>query len=483
MSDRLERVRLLLAKHDQAHLLTFYGELDEDAQSSLLSQVEMIDFALMDDLIKREVLEPGTEDQEQFASQLEPAPFHYFQSKEESEAFRGVGEALLNAGQVAAFTVAGGQGTRLGWTGPKGTFPGTPVTGKSLFQSFAEQILASQRRYGCRIPWYIMTSRQNDDATRSFFLDNNCFGLVRSEIYMFPQGEIPSVDATTGKILLAEKGRIAMNPDGHGGSLRALCASGAIEDMQARGIQHISYFQVDNPLVRVLDPVFIGVHASADDSSAQMTSKMVSKIGPEERVGVFCKDHGKTKVIEYSNLPTELAHEKDSSGQLKFKAGSIAVHILGVPFIEQLGQPAAESESGVQLPWHRAHKKVSAVDLSTGTVIEPSEPNAVKFETFVFDALQFADQSAIMETSREEEFAPIKNREGTDSAVTSYLSQTVRAANWLSELGTEIPRKDEGGVSEVDAVIEISPLTAMDVEELSLSALPDRIASGERVVL
>ena len=481
MSERLESVQSLLAQHKQEHLLTFYGELDEGAQSSLLSQIETIDFGLLDGLIRQEVLEPQSE--EIAPSHLEPAPSHFFETSEAADQFRRAGEELLRAGQVAAFTVAGGQGTRLGWSGPKGTFPATPVTGKSLFQSFAEQILASQRRYNCRIPWYIMTSQQNDEATRAFFLDNNCFGLVRSEIYMFPQGEIPSVDAITGKLLLADKGRVAMNPDGHGGSLRALCSSGAIEDMQARGIQHISYFQVDNPLVRVLDPVFIGVHATADDSSGEMSSKMVSKSHPEEPVGVFCIGEGKTRVIEYSDLPQELAKAQDEHGQIKFRAGSIAVHLLGVPFIERLGQARSSQNETVQLPWHRAHKKVNAVDLTTGKVVEPSEPNAVKFETFVFDALHFAARPAILETRRQEEFAPIKNREGNDSAVTSYLLQTSRAAGWLAAHGVEIPYKDVNGVREVDAVIEVSSLTAMDAEELSLATLPDQIMGGERVVL
>lgn len=480
-SDRLKRVQSLLADHNQEHLLTFYDQLDDEAQTALLSQIEAINFDLMDELIKREVLE--YQPAEHVAATIDPPAVYRFDSLEEAQPFRDEGEKLLQAGKVAAFTVAGGQGTRLGWSGPKGTFPATPVTGKSLFQSFAEQILASQRRYGCRIPWYIMTSQQNDEATRSFFLDNNCFGLVRSEIYMFPQGEIPSVDATTGKILLAEKGRVAMNPDGHGGSLRALCVSGAVEDMRARGIEHLSYFQVDNPLVKVLDPVFIGVHATADGSSAEMSSKMVSKVRPDERVGVFCVVDGKTEVIEYSDLPNELAEAKDESGQLKFRAGSVAVHLLGVPFIERLGQPLSEHESALALPWHRAHKKVSAIDLTTGMLDEPNSPNAVKFETFVFDGLRFAQRPAIMETCREEEFAPIKNREGIDSAVTSYRSQTQRAATWLEAVGVDVPHKEEDGVQEVDAVIEISPLTAMDVEELSLATLPERIVSGDRLVL
>jgi UDP-N-acetylglucosamine/UDP-N-acetylgalactosamine diphosphorylase len=172
--------------------------------------------------------------------------------------------------------VAGGQGSRLGFEGPKGCYPAAAVTGKSLFAIFAEKIRGAERTYGADVPWYIMTSPLNDEATRRFFARNGYFGLDESRVMFFAQGTMPSFDARTGKILLAERGRIATNPDGHGGAIRALSASGALEDMKRRGVLHLSHFQVDNPSVQVTDAVFIGLHHAAEDSSGQMSSKMVA---------------------------------------------------------------------------------------------------------------------------------------------------------------------------------------------------------------
>lgn len=477
MPESTADLRATLAEHDQEHLLRFFDELGPDQQDSLLAQIEQIDFASLDELIETYVKQrPDVA----LPANLEPAPYYPHDPSNtvrpyDAKHFRRKGEDLIRQGKVAAFTVAGGQGTRLGWNGPKGTFPASVVTGKPLFRLFAEQILAAQKRYGVTIPWYIMTSPINDAETRSFFTDNNCFGLSRRNIFMFPQGVMPSFDAKTGRILLASKDEIAFNPDGHGGSLKALRTSGAIEDMGGRGIEIISYFQVDNPLVKIIDPLFIGLHAGADDSSGEMSSKMVAKAYPEEKVGVFCASDGKTAVIEYSDLPEELARERDSDGQLRFIAGSIAIHLLSVDFVSRL-----TADGRFSLPWHRADKKVPHIDLESGTTVEPAKPNAVKLEAFVFDALPLAEKSIVLETSRAEEFAPIKNAEGVDSAASSHQLQTERAAAWLEANGVSIPRNPDGAVH---ARIEISPLTAMGPDELAEANLPKAIRPGEEVAL
>jgi UDP-N-acetylglucosamine/UDP-N-acetylgalactosamine diphosphorylase len=372
--------------------------------------------------------------------------------------------------------VAGGQGTRLGWSGPKGTFPATAVTGKPLFGVLAEQVRAHGNRYGVTIPLYIMTSPLNDAATRGFLQDNNCFGLNRRNIFMFPQGLLPSLDARTGRLLLADKGAVAMNPDGHGGSIAALAASGALEDMNARGIEHISYVQVDNPLVKVLDPLFLGLHAAAPDSSAEISSKVVLKTDPLERVGVLCRTGGKTVVVEYTHLPQRLATERDAAGGLRFNAGSIAVHILGVEFARRLTAGA----EGLSLPLHPAQKSVEHVDCETGRLVVPEAPNAVKLETFVFDALPLAGSSIVYEAGRTEEFAPIKNARGEDSPQTSHQLQSDRAGTWLEAHGVAIPRDDTGHVA---ARIELSPLTALEPQDLARARLPASIEPGASVVL
>ena len=475
MPDRPSSIRTTLQSHGQEHLLTFWDELDSERQAGLLAQIESIDFDHLKMLIETLVL--GKQQTER-PRDIQPAPYYACEpgSTYDADHYREVGEELLRAGKVAAFTVAGGQGTRLGWRGPKGAYPATVVTGKPLFRLFAEQIRATEERYGATIRWYIMTSLENDTETRAFIQDNRCFGLDRRNIFMYPQGEMPSIDAGTGKLLLADKDRVAMNPDGHGGSLQALVNSGAIDAMLARNIEHISYFQVDNPAVRAIDPLFIGLHAAAPDSSGEMSSKMVPKVSPEEKVGIFGRVDGKTVVIEYSDPPNELAQQRDDDGQLRFSAGSIAVHMLGAKFVKKL----AAGKDGFDLPYHRATKIVPYVDTKSGQLVQPEEANAVKLEMLVFDALPLAESSIVLETSRIEEFAPIKNAEGTDSPATSHQLQSDRAGQWLEAHGVTVPRDADGHVS---ARIEISPLTALQASDLANADLPDSIEPGQTISL
>ena len=391
--------------------------------------------------------------------------------------FRAVGEQMIRRGQVAAFTVAGGQGTRLGWRGPKGTYPATVVTGKPLFRVFAEQILASERRYSVRIPWFIMTSPQNDADTRAFFADNNYFGRQKQEHVFIPQGIVPCTDAD-GNILLSGAGEIATNPDGHGGAIRALHSSGALQEMSARGITQLSYFQVDNPLVRVIDPIFLGAHVGAPGSSGEMSSKCVSKRNAAEKVGVLCniptEAGSRTTVIEYSDLPTAMAHQRDAAGELAFGAANIAVHVISVEFAMRLA-----ASNDIQLPWHRAHKKVPCLD-ATGVLTHPEKPNAYKFECFIFDALPLARCSITLQTSRMEEFAPIKNAEGEDSPASSHRIQSDRNGAWLESVGVIIPRRADGSV---DAKIEIGPLAALEANDLRNRSTIGSIRRGEEFVI
>lgn len=475
MSDRLTSIRSTLQAHGQEHLLAFHGELDELRQAQLLHQLQQIDLPALEILLKQSASRDPSAGP---PSDLEPAPYHPHHSAggEALGHHRSHGETLIRQGKVAAFTVAGGQGTRLGWGGPKGTYPATVVTGKPLFRVIAEQIRANQDRYGVVIPWYIMTSPLNDTETRAFFQDNNNFGLIRKNMFLFPQAVLPSIDARTGKLLLASKYQVATNPDGHGGALRALRASGALEDMTGRGIEHISYFQVDNPLVHIVDPHFLGLHAAAPDSSAEISSKMVPKAAHDEQVGVFCRSGGRTVVIEYSDLPPELAREQDAAGRLRFGAGSIAVHLVSVKFVERL----TDDPKRFALPYHRAEKVVPYVDPDSGELVRPDAPNAVKLEAFVFDALPLAESSIVYETKRTEEFAPIKNATGVDSPATSHQLQSDRHGGWLEAHGVKIPRTADG---HVDAAIEISPITALEASDLARVNLPPSIAPGEVVVL
>ena len=334
------------------------------------------------------------------------------------------GETLIKDGKTAAFTVAGGQGTRLGYDGPKGTFGVSPIKNKTLFQLFAEQILGMSEKHGVVIPWYIMCSPLNLEATVSHFEEREFYGLGENNLKFFAQGVMPATDFE-GNLLLASEDSLALSPNGHGGSLKALIDSGSIADMASRGIEHLSYFQVDNPLVSAINPFFIGLH---DLKESDMSSRSITKTGPFEKLGNFVAIGDRVSIIEYSDLPEEKALEKDAQARIKYRAGSPAIHVLRRDFVEQF----ANGEN--KLPYHRAEKKVAHLD-QAGELVEPTEPNAVKFETFVFDALPLAKNPLILEADRMEEFSPVKNRTGVDSLESSQADQISRAKRWLRNAG------------------------------------------------
>ncbi len=472
-----------LAAVGQSHVLKFYDELSDAQRDRLLSQVEGIDWPEVGRLIKSHVLETPPL---HLPKNIEPAPCYANVPTDENAGryreARALGEKLLSEGMVAAFTVAGGQGTRLGWDAPKGTFPATPITGRPLFGVLADYITKAQEKFGSVIPWYVMTSPTNHEPTVAYFKENNYFGLNPKNVSHFSQAMMPAIGlngAQRGKVLLAAKDSLALSPNGHGGSLKALHASGAIDDMKNRGVSQISYTQIDNPTVHVVDPLFIGLHAL---EGAQMSSKMLPKTGPKEKLGNFCLADGKMTVIEYSDLPDELAYQATPDGQLRFRAGSIAIHMIQVDFVEAINTSA----DGFALPFHRAQKKVPCIDPDTAAPIDPATSggaNAVKLETFVFDALPLCDTSILYETDRVEEFAPIKNADepgAVDCPATSKQLQTERAARWLEKQGVKVPRNAEG---QVDAKIEISHLTAIGPEDLAGVELPTVIGSGASVTL
>ena len=471
---KLSEVRQLLQRQRQEQLLNFYPDLTPPQQAALLAQLGALNWDYLAELTETHVRQKPDVS---ISGSLEPAPYYPFvpADPEAAAAYaraRAFGETLIRNGQVAAFTVAGGQGTRLGWDDPKGTFPATPLSRKSLFQLFAEQLQKTHELFGAPVPWYIMTSETNHAVTQDFFEAHDYFGLSRENVKLFPQGMMPSF-SPTGDLLLAEPYALATNPDGHGGSLSALAKHGALAELAQRGVTQISYFQVDNPNVRCIDPLFIGLHAG---NGAEMSSKMLRKANPQEKVGVFCVDDGKPCVIEYSDLPDELAVLEDDSGTLKFGAGSIAIHMISVAFAQRLTKGKGDR---LELPFHRAEKAVAYIDPQTGEQINPKTPNAVKLERFIFDALPLTEHSVILETDRVEEFAPIKNAEGNDSPESSQKLQTLRAARWLEANGVTVPYKD----GEVDAVIEISPLTALCAEDLQGLTLPEAVEPGARLVL
>jgi UDP-N-acetylglucosamine/UDP-N-acetylgalactosamine diphosphorylase len=415
----------------QGQVFQFFDELDAQAQARLIAQAETIDLTEVKALVAEHV--QGAHESALNLVGLEPAPYEALPANggdaAKWQAAWEAGSAALQAGRVAAFTVAGGQGTRLGYDGPKGTYPVTPVSEKTLFQVFAEKIARSGERFGVTIPWFILTSEINNDATIAAFEAADFFGLERDSVHFIVQGLVPAVDYE-GKILLAAKDKIAMTPDGHGGSLRALVRSGAIDAMQAQGIDIVSYFQVDNPIVQCIDPAFVGFHVLGQ---SELSSKMVPKAYALEKVGHFCVQNGQSLVVEYSDMPNEMQEETNADGGIRFNGGSVAIHIFDRDFIARAGG----SGSGAKLPFHRADKKIPYVD-ANGETIKPEAPNGVKFEMFVFDALPLAKNPVIIEAARADDFSPVKNAEGVDSPKSCKEDQLRMFARWLKAAGQEI---------------------------------------------
>ncbi len=438
----------LLREHHQEHILRFWDELDMKGRERLLKQIARIDFDNLKKLIaltaEGETIAPR---------EMGEAPVIRLDDRPALDGkMRILGEQALKAGEVAAFLVAGGQGSRLGFEGPKGIFPVTPVRRKSLFQLHAEKIKARARRYGTTIPWYIMTSQGNHDETIAFFEERGFFGLDPGDVMFFSQEMLPAVDRE-GRLILREKDALFMSPNGHGGSLKALWDSGAVADMQKRGVRYLFYFQVDNVLTRICEPEFVGYHI---DAGAEMSNKVVHKAYPEEKMGVICKLGEKVGLVEYSDMTDEQMHARDEQGALKYWAGSIAIHMINVSFLEK------ENDHGFRLPYHVAHKQIPYVD-GKGQKVMPAEKNGYKFETFVFDALQHTERILSLEVERAEEFSALKNGSGVDSPRTARRDLNLLHARWLEKAGRKVPR-DEQGMPAGD--LEISPLFADEVQAL-----------------
>lgn len=403
--------------------------------------LEAVDDALVNDLLAGRSQYAPTEGTVEQAEVVEAD----FAAGEEAAPYRAAGEALLRAGKVAALVVAGGQGSRLGIDGPKGAVKVSPVAHKSLFQIHAEKVLALGRRHGAQVPLLVMTSRTNDTATREFFAEHDWFGLNRKDVIFFVQGMLPSI-TPEGEFIVNRDGGLFLNPDGHGGTLRALRASGALATLKERGIEEIFYFQVDNPLVNICDPLFVGLH---HEKGARMSSKVVKKRDVDEKVGVIAMVGGKTQVVEYSDMDDEMRLAVDDGGRMRHWAGSIAIHMIRRDFVEQL------TDGTLELPFHRAAKRIAALDAEG----KPGEIAGVKFETFIFDALPLAGESVTLEVNREDEFAPVKNARGEDSLMTSQSMQSAQHARWLEAAGVMVTEGTR---------VEISPLFALDANEVPL---------------
>lgn len=453
MNEPPAALRHRLVQHRQEHVLADWNELDPPTRAALVAQLAGIDFAELESLILRKdephsVLPPR--------SAIAPIPV---EGVEASALAVAAGEFALRNGEVAALCVAGGQGSRLGSEQPKGLFPVGPVSGASLFQRHAEAVLALSRRYGRAVPFLVMTSPATDADTQTYFRENRLFGLSESQVAFFQQGTMPALDFATGRLLLEAPGRLFLSPNGHGGTLTALAESGLLADLKSRGVRHIFYFQVDNPLVKHCDPSFVGRHIIA---GSEASSKVVMKKQPEEKVGILAIVNGRCGIIEYSDLPAAMASERAADGSVVFRAGSPAIHLFGLDFLERV----TVRDTGLR--FHVARKKVPHYDPSTKSQVVPMTENALKFELFVFDALPMAERWLAVETRRDEEFAPLKNATGADSPATVNEALTRLHTSWL----------ERAGIASRGHPVEVSPLFALDAAELKAKIPPGFTITG-----
>ncbi|MBP3255416.1 MAG: UTP--glucose-1-phosphate uridylyltransferase [Clostridia bacterium] len=399
MEENYEDIMQKLRKYNQNDFIEVVNKLDSIDRRFILNQVSQIDFeeikSLYNDIGKNE---------EKTNSIIEPinAIDKSKLSEEEIKKYEDIGTKIIKENKFAVITMAGGQGTRLGFDGPKGAFEFDIVNHKSIFEVLCDKFKEAYNKYGVYVYWYIMTSVENNDATVEFFKVNDYFGYPKEKIIFFIQGKKPML-TPNGNLIVNEDKRLKLASDGHGGIFRILQEEKIVDEMKKEGIEWIYMGGVDNVLAKLIDPLFIGV---AKDKNMLAAGKSVIKNCPEEKVGVFVKKNGRPSVVEYIEISKEMSEEKNEDGELKYGEGHILCNLFNIEVIEKTSKE--------KLPYHSQFKKCNYVD-KEGTIVRPDKPNAYKFENFLFDVFEKLDDMVILRVKREEEFAPIKNAEGVDS--------------------------------------------------------------------
>ena len=456
--EEVQELKEKYTKAGQEQVFAFWDTLSSSDKGVFYEQLSNIDPEYVNTITDK-ALNPPKVESEDAAPKLDQLPDSATSSVIDSQPddlkkWYDAGLQFIAENQVAVVLMAGGQGTRLGSSAPKGCFDIGLPSEKSLFQLQAERIWKVQRlaehkhsKDNVVVPWYIMTSGPTRKPTQDFFAKHDYFGLSKENVVFFEQGTLPCI-SNDGKILLEAKSKVAVAPDGNGGIYSALIGTGVVADMQKRGINHIHAYCVDNCLVRVADPTFIGFSASKD---VDIATKVVRKRNAKESVGLILQKNGKPDVVEYSEIDAATAEAKDAkdSSLLKFRAANIVNHYYSYRFLESI------PEWSHRLPHHIARKKIPYVDTEKGETVKPEKPNGIKLEQFVFDCFPFLemDKFACMEVRREDEFSPLKNAKGTgeDDADTSKRDILRQGTRWIEAAGGVVTSEKE------DVGVEVSP--------------------------
>lgn len=448
----VDQLREKLVLYGQDHLLQFWNDISDKEQEHLYEELEELNYEQILRYFKA-CMAPV----EKVDEHLEPVPEEVFGSYANTDAqvlknYETEGLKQIADGKVAVLLLAGGQGTRLGVTYPKGMYDVGLPSGKALYQLQAERIIKIQRmaqestgRAGI-VTWYVMTSEHTQDATLEFFSNHNYFGLDPKNILFFEQNTLPCM-SLDGKIILETKSKLTRAPDGNGGLYKALEDNRILEDMSARGVQFIHVYCVDNILVRMADPIFIGFCIA---KGANCGAKVVEKVDPTEPVGVICLLDGKYNVVEYSEISASTAEKRQPNGKLSFNAGGIANHFFTLDFLKMV---VGEKED--LLKHHVAKKKIPFCN-DKGELVKPSQANGIKMEKFVFDVFQFSDSFAVWEVTREDEFSPLKNADGaaTDTPTTSRCSLLDLHRRWIHSAGGKFINSDGSKIPSETKLLE-----------------------------